>query len=115
MPDMESFSTLLTCIPFPQLVQGEAEIFGTELALGEQLSLRGQKLAVGMSFISTTHQWRLLKVVAVLVDHPSLKLPGSLHALDSGGRIQVQVFTWNGCTIELAAEGALVDDIVDSV
>ena len=29
-----------------QLVQGQAEIFGTELALGEQLSLRGQKLAV---------------------------------------------------------------------
>ena len=29
-----------------QLVEGQAEIFGTELALGEQLSLRGQKLAV---------------------------------------------------------------------
>ena len=29
-----------------QLVEGQAEIFGTELALGEQLSIRGQKLAV---------------------------------------------------------------------
>ncbi len=32
-----------------QLVQGQAEIFGTELALGEELSLRAQKLAVRMS------------------------------------------------------------------
>ncbi|CAL5227893.1 g10934 [Coccomyxa viridis] len=53
-----------------KLVQGEAEIFGTELALGEQLSLRGQKLAV---------------------------------------------FTWNGCTVELAAEDAQVDDVAESV
>ena len=43
---------MLTCIPCPQLVQGEAEIFGTELALGEQLSLRGQKLAVGVLLLS---------------------------------------------------------------
>ncbi|KAK9906405.1 hypothetical protein WJX75_001372 [Coccomyxa subellipsoidea] len=29
-----------------KLVQGQAEVFGTELALGDQLSLKGQKIAV---------------------------------------------------------------------
>jgi len=46
---MESVKTddiVYTRVYPAQLLEGQAEVFGTELALGEELVLKGQKLAV---------------------------------------------------------------------
>jgi hypothetical protein len=128
-----------------QAKQGQAEVFGTELSLGERLVLKGQKLAV-----------RFLLVHSLGVCPPSH--PNSVSALFSGQAAPVQalspqvcflhprssglpcaglgatrhrdalpgvvastrssctqVYTWHGVVLELTADAEGLEDVTDVV
>ena len=90
-----------------QLLQGQAEIFGTELSLGEQLSLRGQKLAVRAgSDVWVSMQACSCRSMPPACLHACMKTPLSC---------DMQVYTWLGCTVELAAAEGDVDEVTDVV
>jgi hypothetical protein len=75
-----------------QLKKGQAEIFGAELAIMQTITTWGQKFAVGTLFCRATH--------------PECEgLP--MHVdLD---RLLLQIFTWDGCTVELSTDFGTLD------
>lgn len=85
-----------------QAKQGQAEVFGTELSLGERLALRGQKLAVraySRPYLElcwmATYKWS--------------------RANSGQHLVWAQVFTWHGAVLELTADAEGLEEVTDVV
>lgn len=115
----ESLTRLLwCCFPFwlyshtmimnmLQLRSGGAEIFGSDLTLGEKVALKSQNFAVQANAclaICQPHAWPLLQQACLY--------PGCLVAACLSQKSQMsmmhslQVFTWQGCRVEMATDPA---------
>ena len=114
----------------PQLEEGTAEVFGTELQLGRAENITGQKLAVGRRAVANgpacwhcracrhegamrgtcRHQLRAC-IRRTLCTTPAVFALCTLPAFPIGGAacvyVQVQVYTWQGCTVSILGEPAV--------
>ena len=124
----------LTFIVSEQLQEGAAEVFGTPLLSGQPVSLRGQKVAVSGIWIwnlkfHDTSRYRgagrcssqfacrnsyTLVSVSSVAGTIVVVTPQRLH-VSTPAPVFAQIFTWEGCAIDVFTDDFPIDIAVDSM
>ena len=90
-----------------QLRSGGAEIFGSDLTLGEKVALKSQNFAVQADIclaVCQSHAWQLLQQACATFRLPHTCLYVSKTQMSM--TCLLQVFTWQGCRVEMAIDPA---------